>query len=255
MKIKLLFITLFLMASQMASAQFEGHIEMKLYSQEGNKVDENLINMYVNKDRIAIFGEDDVKVSGMSSSGLIIRNDMQDFVFLTDDKTAFKITRNEIDNILGMVMMMDEMGGKSSTQKEDNVEPKISYTNKTKKINGIEASEMIIEYMDGKNKGGHLSVWLAPKVDINWGMLTESWTNVPEDMDLVLNGVFKDNVFKGGAFPVYAEGYDFEKKQTIKIFEVTKLEKTKVSADKIDVPRGVEVVGMNNFMQQMMMGN
>lgn len=255
MKSRLLIIAVFLMISQMAVAQFEGHLEMKLYSEEKAGTKENLINMYVNKDRIAIYGEDDVKLSGMSSSGVIIRNDIRDFIVLTEGNSAFKITKSEIDNILGMLVMMANMGGNGTSEKETASEPNIKFTNKTKKFNGIEASEMVVENADGKNKSSRISIWLAPKININWGMLTESWANLPEDVEVAYNGVLKDNVFNGGNFPVYVEAYDPETQKMITLFEVTKLEKTKISADKLDVPKGVNVVGMNNFMQQMMMGN
>ncbi|MEX2364495.1 MAG: hypothetical protein WD597_12775, partial [Balneolaceae bacterium] len=62
------------------TAQFQGKIEMKAYTEDKGVVEENVLNMFVTADRIMIKGEDNVSIAdNVDAEGLLIRNDKKDF--------------------------------------------------------------------------------------------------------------------------------------------------------------------------------
>ncbi|MEO1023681.1 MAG: hypothetical protein AAFW89_14145 [Bacteroidota bacterium] len=229
-----------------AFAQFQGHIVMDLYSTNNGKTEINKVNMYVTSDRIMIQGDDEVPLTGgVSTSGLLVRNDKKDFVVMTGEKEALQITKSEIERFFEMASMMG--GNKQSQVNDENAGYR--YTDNTRTIMGKECAEMIIENED--EDGGYLSIWLTNGVDINWGMLSESWTGVPEDVDGLVNGLQQE--FTGSNFPMLIEAHD--KGKTYKVMEVTQLQKSAVAKAMVEIPSGVNLYGFGDLMMKMMMGN
>ena len=245
----------FVMISQMAHAQFQGQINMHVYSTDDGKTEKNELNMYVTKDRIFIQGEDNVSFAdGVKSKGLLVRNDTKDFILMMDKNEALKITKTEIEGLFSMIGMMGSMAP-SPAAKPEKSEPNFRYSNKERTINGFKTSELIIDNISDNNEGDYLSVWLTPKIDINWGMLAEPWKNLPSDVESTVNGAFRQTVFGGNNFPILIEAYDAEKGETIKVLEVNSIKKSNVAQSKVDVPSGTTIVGLNQLMMKMMMGN
>src|SRR5690554_3462820 len=98
MKFKSTFLTaivlLFSGLATYSQAQFQGKIEMRVYSENEGQTEENTINMFVTDSRIMIQGEDTFSFGeGMSAEGLLIRNDRKDFVMLMGENRGIQISK------------------------------------------------------------------------------------------------------------------------------------------------------------------
>ncbi|WP_142456180.1 DUF4412 domain-containing protein [Gracilimonas mengyeensis] len=242
----LLFISLF--TTSMASAQFEGQISMKMYSNDNGKTDVSELNLYATSTRILIKGEENFDLMDkMTTDGLLIRNDMKDFIIMTGSDEALQVTKTEIE---GLVDMLASWGGESSGSSDsDDFKTDYSFSDRVKTINGYETTEMIVK--DKENPDKHLSVWLAPKIDINWGMLSERWKNMPESIDAEINGMSQELIFKGKNFPMLVEAV--EGNQRTKIMEVTNVNESSVARAMVEIPAGVKLMSFKDYVFKMMM--
>ncbi|MDZ7756180.1 hypothetical protein [Rhodohalobacter sp.] len=228
-------------------AQFEGQISMNLYSEDNGNTKVNKLNMFATSTRIMIQGDENVNfMQGMSTDGLLIRNDMKDFVILTGSNQALQVTKSEIE---GLVEMMASWSGESENETPTAPEVKHEFSDRTEIMLGLETAEMIIRDKDNPEK--HVSVWLTPDVDINWGMLGEGWKNMPEVSDRELNGVVQDIVFQGKNFPLKIEAVDGEERTTI--MEVTDVNRSSVAKAMVEIPSGTTLMSFKDFMFQKMM--
>lgn len=230
-----------------AYAQFEGQISMNLYSEENGNTEVNKLNLYATSTRIMIQGDEDVSfMEGMSSDGFLIRNDMKDFVILTGEKQALQVTKAEIE---GLVDMLSSWSGEEESDTPSTPEVDYEFSDRTQKLLGLETAELIVK--DGENPNKHLSIWLTPDVDINWGMLGERWNNMPEDIDRELNGVVQDIIFKGKNFPLMIEAVE-EGERTV-LMEVTDVNRSSIAKAMVEVPSGTTLMSFKDFMFNMMM--
>lgn len=248
---KLLLTTLTVCAtliSTLAYAQFEGQISMKLYSEDeaGNEEVSDL-NLYSTSNRIILKGEDVVSLSdGVDASGLLIRNDKKDFVILMGENKALQFTKKELEGAFRMIGMMS--GNSSSKSSEIDDRSDYRYTNRTRTINGYEATELLVESTENNNS---LSIWLTAGIDINWGMLAEPFLNIPESMKESTDRITQE--FKSKTFPMLIEVNEDGK--TTKIFEVTNVNRSNIAKAMVEIPAGVTLVGLNEMLMSLMMGN
>jgi len=184
-------------------------------------------------------------MGGISSGGLLIRNDMKDFVIMTESDKALQATKAGIES---MVEMMFSWAGESESDSEG---PEVEYvfTDRQKTINGYETTEMIVK--DAENPNKHISVWLTPGIDINWGMLAEPWKGMPKSMDKELNGMSQDVFFKGKNFPMMIESVEGEERT--KVMEVRNVNRSSIAKAMVEVPAGVQLISLQEFIFNMMM--
>lgn len=229
-----------------AYAQFEGQITMDVFSEEDGKIEVSQINLYATPNRIMLKGEDDFAVMDqMSTDGLLIRNDMKDFVIMTGKDQALQVTKVEIE---GLVEMLSSWSGGAS-EPDNTPKPDYSFSDRTQTILGYEAAEMIVT--DSENPGKHLSIWLAPDININWGMLAERWNNMPESIDSEINGVAQDVVFKGKNFPLLIEAVEGGERTTI--MKVNNVNPSSVAKAMVEIPAGVTLMSFKDYVFKMMM--
>jgi hypothetical protein len=98
-----------------------------------------------------------------------------------------------------------------------------------------------------------MSVWLTPNIDINWGMLAEPWKNLPIEADMAVNRISMDAVFSGKNFPMLIEVTD--KKGTVSVMEVNNINKSSIAKAMVQIPAGVNLIGVTELMFKMMSGN
>ncbi|MEX0719687.1 MAG: hypothetical protein WD059_03395 [Balneolaceae bacterium] len=249
MNTKNIFITalllLFAVSTSEISAQFQGKIEMKTYGENKGTVEENILNMYITSDRIMVKGEDNFSLAdNVNAEGLLIRNDKKDFIMMVGDNQAIQVTKPEIE---GMIEMFSSWGGASQTPSES-TPPNYSFSERTRTILGKECAEMVIE---DENSENHLSVWLTPNIDINWGMLAEPWKNIPQSMEKEINGMSQDLLFQGKNFPLLVESHEGGVTKTL--FEVTSMEESNIAKAMVEIPSGITLIGAKEFMFNMMM--
>lgn len=227
-------------------AQFEGQITMDIFSEDDGKIEVSQVNLYATPNRIMLKGQDNFSVMDqMSTDGLLIRNDMKDFVIMTEKDQALQVTKVEIE---GLVEMLSSWGG-DSKENQNTPKPDYSFSDRTQTILGYETAEMIIT--DSENPNKHLSVWLAPEIDINWGMLAEKWNNMPKSIDSEINGVAQDVVFKGKNFPMLVEAVEGDERKTI--MKVNNVNRSSVAKAMVEIPTGVTLMSFKDYVFKMMM--
>lgn len=235
--------------SSMAYAQFEGQISMKLYSNdEAGNSDVSEINLYATSDRIILKGEDALSLSdGVDASGLLVRNDKNDFVILMGENKALQFTKQELEGAFRMIGMMSNGDSKSGNPEIDD-KTDYRYTNRTRTINGYESTELLVESTENSNS---LSIWLTAGIDINWGMLAEPWLNVPVSMKESADRVTQE--FRSKTFPMLIEVNEDDETKTI--LEVTNVNRSSIAKAMVEIPAGVTLVGLNEMLFGLMMGN
>lgn len=224
-------------------AQFEGQVTMKLYSENNGVPQTSEMNLYATANRIILKGDQAVSFSeDFDASGLLIRNDKKDFVVLMGENKGLQFTKEELEGFFQMAGMMGD------DNPEVNSDTDFRYTNRTRTINGYECSELLIDNDEDKNS---VSIWLTSGIDINWGMLAEPWKNVPESMRNSSSRLTQE--FKSKNFPMLIEVN--EKGETETVFEVTNVNKSSVAKAMVEIPSGVNLIGLQELIFSMMMGN
>lgn len=236
-----------LLFSTAVYAQFEGQISMNVYSEDNGEVEVSELNLYATADRIMIKGEENFDVMDkMSTDGLLIRNDLKDFVIMTGKNQALQVTKVEIE---GLVEMLASWGGESEKSSSTPSKTDYSFSDRTQTILGYETAEMIVQ--DAENPEKHLSIWLAPDIDIDWGMMAERWNNMPASVDAEINGVTQDVIFKGKNFPLLIEAV--EGNERTKLMEVKNVNKSSVAKAMVEIPSGVTLMSFKDYVFKMMM--
>ncbi|MTI89693.1 MAG: DUF4412 domain-containing protein [Balneolaceae bacterium] len=231
-----------------AYAQFEGQIEMKTYSHDKGKTEPSTVNMYVTNNRILIRGEENFDFhNSMSAEGLLIRNDMKDFVVMVGEKKALQVTKAEIEELVGMFSSWGDNSHSSNGNRHK--KPNYAYTSRTRTIMGYECTEMILNSEDGNS---HLSVWLTPNIDINWGILAQPWKNLPKDFDEGINIMSQDVVFKGKNFPLLIEAVDEDGGRET-VMEVVSLNESSIAKAMVQIPSNVSLVSAKEYIFDLMM--
>lgn len=226
-------------------AQFEGQITMKMYGENDGVPQTSEINLYTTSNRIIVKGDESMNVmDGFDASGLLIRNDKKDFIVMMGENKALQFTKEELEGFFQMAGMM----GSDDNDVNITSNTSFSYTNKTRNILGYDTTELLIE--DSENESS-LSVWLTSSIDINWGMLAEPWKNVPESMRSSSTRLTQE--FKSKNFPLLIEVH--EKGETIIVMEVTNVNESSIAKAMVEVPAGVSLIGLQEMIFSMMMGN
>ena len=230
-----------------AFAQFQGQITMRIYSENDGRDEESTLNMFVTADRIMFQGESAFGIDdGFDAEGLLIRNDKKDFVLLTGDNSALQVTKKEIESFIGLA---NGWGGSSTSKYTEDKEPNYRYTERTKKILGYDCTELVLE---GDDDDGYISVWLTPGIDINWGMLTESWEGLDEETDRAFR-TSQDAIFTGKSFPMLVEVHSRKEGSKV-VAEVTSLNKSSIAKAMVEIPQGVKILSYGDFLLKMMTG-
>lgn len=245
--VTLCFTLSFLFIGVDAKAQFEGQITINLYAKEKGVEKVNKLNMFVTSDRIFLKGEDEMNFDSFNSGGILIRNDKKDFVVLMENNDALQVKKSEIE---GLFKMFLSWGGESSQTDSENDNMSYVYTGETREIRGYKTTELLISSSDNDGK---MSVWLTPNIDINWGMLSEPWKNLPADAEQAVNKISREAVFNGKNFPMLIEVSG--KNGTEKIMEVNSINKSSIAKAMVQIPAGVNLIGVTDLMFRMMSGN
>jgi hypothetical protein len=226
MKRTVLLLSFFLFAGLYSKthAQFEGQINFVIYNPQNVQEMTNL-DMTFTRQRIFIESNSSMDViTGVRANGILVRNDYQDFVFMTGPNEALKIAKSDID---GLVNLMNRVQGKNPEEQRPpfNWDEKVAETGNKRSIHGYETTEFILQ---GDEENEYISVWLTDRIKINWGLLQETWhttgaKQVGEEIpiELVMNRtsfpllveVYRDDnvVFRARSIEVKESGFDKSK--------------------------------------------
>ena len=238
----------FLMLPQITNAQFEGQIRMNFYSysNNGTQLEPNEINLYVTDQRILLKSTDEIDIYNgtMKASGLLIRSDAQDFVLMSGDKEALQFTKQELESMFSMITML--IGYQNQTEK---TYINYIYTNKTRTIKGFKATELL--FKNNEDYGSSLSIWLTNELDIDWGILSKPWNNVPSFFSSQMNQITQE--LKSRNFPLLIEVKENENTSTL--FEVVEIKNSRIAKDMVEMPTGLKLISLQELIIKAMMSN
>lgn len=236
----LITVILLLITAGVSHAQFEGKVLYSSYqvNAEGEKQNQDEFTLYLTPERILLQGENRYEVIGnIQTEGVLVRLDAKDFVFLTGDKQVLKISKADILSIMNML----GNNSKSSTP------PDVNYkqTGETQRIQGYTCEKFV--FTDEDNVNLRSEVWMTKELEINWGMLAESWGSSQKMIagDLPLNLIFDE-----GYFPVRVESYRDGK--LTGLMEASEITKSSIARAMVQIPSGVKVLSFQDYLFQHM---
>lgn len=230
--------------SEKSSAQFEGEIFFRAFEPENIGETERFMQFIATSERIYLSSNDQYRVfAGMDANGILVRNDHNDFVFISGETDALRISREDVDGLANLIERMD--GSSDVHQNQFDWDGSLKETGETKTISGYR-TEQIIVYDDSNNS--HVSVWLTDTIKINWGILHETWYN---SMSKFVKMELPIEVFMNrNSFPLQIEYYRDDK--LVSVVEATRVNKRSIESQLVDVPEGVKMLGITDLMMRMM---
>lgn len=227
-----------------ALAQFQGTIVFDSYEIEnGERRADDTFTLHITPERILLQGENSYNMNmPFQTEGVLVRLDFEDFVFLTGNDMALTISKADITSFT-------QMFGEES--QDAYVEDRIDYerTGETRQIQGYTCEKFV--YRDRENPGDHTEIWMTDGLEINWGMLGESWMDSPTMFgagDLSFNPVFQE-----GFFPMRIDY--FKDGRQVSVTEVSSVDRSAVARAMVEIPSGVQVLSLQDFLFQKMGGN
>lgn len=230
---------IFFMAGEV-QAQFEGKVLFESYQvdSKGDRNKQDRFTMFVTPERIMFQGDEQYNFIGnIKTEGVLVRLDFEDFVFLTGQDEALKISRQDI------ISMMNMFGNDEQPASP----PDVNYqkTSETQQVRGYNCEKFI--FTDKDNSDHHSVVWMTKDLNIYWGMLSDSWGDSKSSLggDIPLNLVFEE-----GYFPLKVE--TFEKGKLSGVMEATEVMESSIARAMVQIPSGVKVLSFQDYLFQKM---
>lgn len=228
---------------QLSSAQFEGEIKFQLSNPQESAETSNL-DMTFTKNRIFIESRSSMNVmSGVNTNGILVRNDSQDFVFMTGENEALKIAKDDIDALVNLINRVQGKGDTIEKPKFD-WDEKVVETGNRRELNGYTVQEFILK-RDTENE--YVSVWLTDQINVNWGLLHDAWHStgskqIAEEIPIEL-------VMNRRSFPLFVEVY----KDNNVVFRAESIEVNNQNFDrsKTELSSNIKLLGFSDLMMNM----
>jgi hypothetical protein len=217
---------------------FSGTFSLKAtqFDTNGKAVREAALPMVVSPNRIRMVGVDKLDPTAVTRNlgarDVLIRLDQQDFIFQTSDTEAIAIKKQELQ------LMMNMLGASNTTPPKPPANLSVRQTQESKTISGYSTSKTVITDRDS-NVEHH--AWIARNLDINLGMLTESWTSMLplKDMAAYLQ------TYNNTGTPLLVESYREGKKiSQVEMINIS----TQFDRKQLDVPSGVKLITLQEMM-------
>ena len=237
-------ISALMLINQVSFAQFEGEINMNMYRyNDGVLSGTTVFDLYVTKERMFFNGENSMNLLNglIETNGILIRSDVNDFVIMTGQKEALQFTKAELEGTFPLISMLSNV---SNAQANVNFE----YTNEVRTIQGFKASELRVQ---NENDDGYISIWLNDEIDINWGILSEPWSNVPASYSDLVEKMGQE--LKSQKLPMQVQITNGAETKTL--LEVTEIRTSRIAKDMVEMPVGLQFIGLQKMIMKAMMGN
>lgn len=223
-------------------AQFEGEIRFEISDLQREIQEEGIheLRLTFTKDRIFVDSDVSLNVmSGLSTSGILIRNDLQDFVLMTGQNEGLIIARSELDGVVGLI---DRVQGRQNIQSAPFAwDQRVNETGRTQQIEGYTAKQFL---MKGDRDGEVISVWLTDQIKINWGLLQEVWYSMGSSR--FENEIPIEIVMNRTSFPLLVEVH-VEDQMKFRA-SATMVENTNFDRSKTVVPSGHKLLSFSDLM-------
>ncbi|TVQ66113.1 MAG: hypothetical protein EA360_06960 [Balneolaceae bacterium] len=236
----ILFLFSFLAAEQVA-AQFEGEIRFDVYNPTDPQTERVNLQFTFTADRIFMGSDTSVNMlAGLRSEGILIRNDLRDFVLITSATEGINMKMEEIETLNALVNRMQNQQGNQSREPFD-WDQKVTETGNTRQIYGYNTVEYQIV---GDEEGETFSVWLTDGIRVNWGMLRDVWYSTGAtrfDREIPL-----EIVMNRTSFPLLIEAH--KDQQVVFRAETVHLNDSHFDRSVVEVPGGMKLLGLGDIM-------
>lgn len=206
------------------------------------------MDMSITRERVFISSNSTMDVmAGLRTKGVLVRNDLQDFVLITADDEGIKVQKNELDNI---VNLMNRMQSKDANAQRPGFrwDERVVETGNKREISGYETSEFVLK---GDSEHEYVSVWLTDQIKVNWGLLLDAWYDAGAgqfEQDIPIELVMNSN-----SFPLLVEAY--KNGSAVMRGFATSVETESIEKSKTELPSGMKLIGLSEIMMNMFMQN
>lgn len=226
------------------SAQFEGEIFFRVYEPDRLENPQRDMQFIATPQRIYLKSKDQYRVfSGMDANGFLVRNDRNDFVFISGETDALRISREDVDSLAGLIERVQ--GSSENQQQPFDWDGRLKETGETMTISGYRTEKITVHDAETDN---YVSVWLTDQIKINWGILQDTWYNSMSkfvNMDLPIEVIMNRN-----SFPLKIEFY--QDSRLVTVVEAVRINRRSIENQLVDVPEGMNMIGITDLMMRMM---
>lgn len=243
------FVILFVAGFSYASVQFEGILEINRYSvsENGDEKLKDNFRLSLSPDRILFSGDGKSldMMGAIEANSIIIRHDVEDFVFLGNSSEAVVLRKQELLSMINLMKNVKDMNRNNNDRQVTTPVPEFIQTPETKRINGFSTRKWL---MESENSTEVFHVWLTEEININWGLLSEPWlTNLTLFSDLPFAEWMRE-----GKSPIQVERYENEL-LTDRI-SIENIEEKRHPRNHFDIPAGTEVINFQQLLMKRMSG-
>lgn len=226
------------------SAQFEGQIQFRTYEPDILENTYSGLAFTATEQRIHITSDNHYKVfAGLDANTFLVRNDRNDFVFISGDSDALRISREDVDGLSSLIQRVQ--GSSGSGDQQFDWDGKLEQTGESKNILGYDTEQIKVYQQDSDS---YVSVWLTEEIKINWGILQDTWH---QSMAAIVNMELPIEVFMNrNSFPLLIEYYEEGRLATV--VEATSINRGRVNSNVLEIPQGVKMMGITDLMMRMM---
>ncbi|WP_340105543.1 hypothetical protein [Rhodohalobacter sp. 8-1] len=243
-RLYILIFLLFGLAASPAYSQFEGEILFNLEQYQPNRTESSQFKLTALNNRIFISSQKDVDVvTGLKSNGLLVRNDLQDFVFNTGENQALKVSKSDLDGLMNMIERFSGSSSKSNNEQLD-WKNRIIETDNVKQHLGYDVQEFRLL---GENINQYVSIWLTQDIKVIWGLMTDVWNRAGNrfiDSEFPIELIMNSN-----SFPMLVEVFD--NGQLVAKFESLKVETNNFDRSVVELSEQKRLVGLTELMMNM----
>jgi hypothetical protein len=92
---------------------------------------------------------------------------------------------------------------------------------------------------------------LNDEIDINWGILSEPWSNVPASYSDLVEKIGQE--LKSQKLPMQVQITNGAETKTL--LEVTEIRTSRIAKDMVEMPVGLQFIGLQKMIMKAIMGN
>lgn len=242
-KFLLLFVFLLFVNVPTLKAQFEGEVVFRAFNPGQAEQEGRFMHFLITPQRILMQSEDQYRLMrGVRANGLLIRHDLEDFVFKTDETEGIQISKNDID---GLSQMMDRFQGNTRESAERFDWDLVEETGETREISEYTVKQLKVHHPE---EDSYISVWLTDEIKVNWGVLYDTWSSSTAMMvqsDLPIEVFMNRN-----SFPLLIEYYKNDNLNAV--IEAVKVTNSGVDENLLEIPADMRLLGFNELIMRMM---
>lgn len=223
--------------------QYQGEINFMIYNpaSETGAGEAATMNLVFTKNRIFIDSNITMNVmAGLSARGVLVRNDLQDFILITDENEGLKVAKSELENL---VAIMNRIQGRTDTYQRAafDWENKVSETGRSQVLLGKTSYEFTLK---GDEEGEYITVWLTDQVKVDWGLLLDAWYSTGTtqfDHEIPIEMVMNSN-----SFPLLVEAH----KNGEIVFRAQAISENSrnFNRSKTELSSGIKLLGLTDLM-------